>query len=83
MMAVVSLRPKTKRKMSSGRKGTRTGTIRAAYREMAVLLGLYTDRFDTDRWLVRGRLMGDFRHGNWLFSPHAGVIYFEEDQLNG
>ena len=44
---------------------------------------LYTDRFDTDRWLARGRLTGDFRHGNSLFSPHSGVIYFEEDQLNG
>lgn len=43
-------------------------------------LGLYTDSFDTDRWLARGRLTGDFNHGNWRFSPHVGVIYFEEDQ---
>jgi outer membrane autotransporter protein len=43
-------------------------------------LGLYTDDFDTDRWLAKARLTGDYARGNWRFSPHVGVIYFEEDQ---
>jgi len=43
-------------------------------------LGLYTDDFDTDRWLARGQLTGDFRNGNWRFSPHVAAIYFEEHQ---
>ena len=43
-------------------------------------VGLFTDSFETERWLARGQLTGDFRAGNWLFSPHVGVIYFEENQ---
>ena len=43
-------------------------------------LGLYTDSFDTTRWLARGQLTGDFRAGGLTFSPHGGVIYFEEHQ---
>ena len=42
--------------------------------------GTYKDSFETDRWLVRGRFTGDFQQGNWRFSPHIGVIYFEEQQ---
>lgn len=43
-------------------------------------LGTYTDSFDTTRWLAKGQLTGDFKMGNWRFSPHAAVIYFEEEQ---
>lgn len=40
----------------------------------------YTDRFDTDRWLARARLTGDFQSGAWHFAPHVGLIYFSETQ---
>ena len=43
-------------------------------------LGLYTDDFSTDRWLLSARLTGDFASGPWQFAPHVGVIYFEEKQ---
>ena len=43
-------------------------------------LGLYSDGFKTDRWLARGQLTGDFRDGNWRFSPEVSAIYFEENQ---
>ena len=43
-------------------------------------LGTFTDSFDTTRWLAKGQLTGDFKHGKWRFSPHAAVIYFEERQ---
>ncbi|MBU2149303.1 MAG: autotransporter domain-containing protein [Alphaproteobacteria bacterium] len=43
-------------------------------------LGLYTDDFDTDRWLARGQLTGDFEKGNWRFSPQLSTIYFAETQ---
>lgn len=42
--------------------------------------GTYTDSFETDRWLARARLTGDFEYGAWQFTPHVGVIYFEEEQ---
>ncbi len=42
--------------------------------------GTYKDSFDTDRWLVRGQLTGDFKVDHWQFSPHVRVIYFEEEQ---
>jgi outer membrane autotransporter protein len=43
-------------------------------------LGLYTDDFDTDRWLAKAQLTGDFRRGDWRFSPFVRAIYFEEHQ---
>jgi len=43
-------------------------------------LGLYSDKFDTSRWLARGQLTGDFNFGSWHFSPHVGVIYFQDEQ---
>lgn len=43
-------------------------------------LGTYADSFKTTRWLAKGQLTGDFKGGNWRFSPHAAVIYFEEEQ---
>ncbi len=43
-------------------------------------LGTYRDSFNTERWLAKAQLTGDFRAGNWTFAPHAGVIYFEDAQ---
>ena len=39
-----------------------------------------TGSFDTDRWLLRGTLTGDFNLGRWHFAPNVGVTYFTEDQ---
>lgn len=40
----------------------------------------YSDTFDTERWLVRGRLQGRWNYGDWLFSPSASFAYIEERQ---
>ncbi len=40
----------------------------------------YSDDFNTERWLVKGQLTGDFQFGAIHFAPHAGIIYFEEQQ---
>ncbi len=40
----------------------------------------YSDDFDTQRWLVKGQLTGDFQFGALHFAPHAGIVYFEEQQ---
>ncbi len=40
----------------------------------------YTDSFRTGRWLARGSLTGEARHGNWTIRPHARLGYFEETQ---
>lgn len=42
--------------------------------------GTFTDSFDTDRWLVKGQLTGDFDYGQWHFAPHVSVLYFEDSQ---
>lgn len=39
-----------------------------------------SDDFDTDRWLVKGRLLAKWRSGDWLLSPSASVAYITEDQ---
>lgn len=39
-----------------------------------------SDHFDTDRWLVRGTLLGQWQEGPWQFRPRASVAYIEEDQ---
>ena len=38
------------------------------------------DDFETDRFLLQGRLSGDFRHGNLRIVPAAEVAYIEEHQ---
>jgi len=43
-------------------------------------LGTFTDAFQTERWLAKGQLTGDFTAGNWRFNPQAAVMYFEEEQ---
>lgn len=40
----------------------------------------YTDTFETERWLVRAGLIGDWRWGDWIFRPSANVAYMTEDQ---
>ena len=43
-------------------------------------LGFYTDTFDTDRWLAKGNLTGNWTAGDWRFTPSLGVAYIEETQ---
>ena len=38
------------------------------------------DRFDADRWLVRGTLIGQWRWGPWQLRPRVSVGYIEELQ---
>ncbi|PWW01453.1 hypothetical protein DFR52_102115 [Hoeflea marina] len=43
-------------------------------------LGLFTDDFDTSRFLLQAGLTGDFRVGSVTVNPFARVTYFSEDQ---
>jgi outer membrane autotransporter protein len=38
----------------------------------------YTDRFDSERWLVSSRLTGNLSAGRWTFRPSASVFYMED-----
>lgn len=40
----------------------------------------YTDDFETDRWLARANLTGNWQNGNWRFTPSASIAYIEELQ---
>lgn len=42
--------------------------------------GTYTDDFDTERWLLTGRVEGDFVAGDWSFNPAVRLSYFREEQ---
>ena len=42
--------------------------------------GTPEDRFDADRWLVRGTLIGQWRWGPWQLRPRVSVGYIEELQ---
>ncbi len=42
--------------------------------------GLYTDGFDTSRWLTTARLTGNWQFGDWRITPSATVKYGEEHQ---
>ncbi|MGJ3230774.1 MAG: Calx-beta domain-containing protein [Oceanicaulis sp.] len=42
-------------------------------------LGLYTDAFDTERWLLEANLAGDVFRGGWRITPEAGLAWFSED----
>jgi hypothetical protein len=56
---------------------------RAAWGKSTHELGLEgspEDRFDADRWLVRGTLIGQWRWGPWQFRPRISVGYIEELQ---
>lgn len=39
----------------------------------------YSDDFDTDRWMARGSLTGNWHAGNWRITPSVSVAYFNED----
>lgn len=43
-------------------------------------LGLYEDDFETDRFMVRANLTGEFGSGAWRLRPQAGLSHFEETQ---
>ena len=40
------------------------------------------DEFDSDRWLVRGTLLGQWQSGPWQFRPRASIGYIAETQEN-
>lgn len=40
--------------------------------------GTYTDSFDTDRWLAKANLTGNWSFGQLAVTPSVGVIYVEE-----
>ncbi len=41
--------------------------------------GTYTDSFDSERWLVSGKVEGRYRRGPWRVSPIASLIFFEDE----
>jgi len=43
-------------------------------------LGLYEDDFETDRFMLRANLTGEFQSGNWRLRPQANLTHFEETQ---
>jgi outer membrane autotransporter protein len=43
-------------------------------------LGLYEDDFETDRFMLRANLTGEFASGAWRLRPQAGLTHFEETQ---
>jgi hypothetical protein len=43
-------------------------------------LGLYEDEFETDRWMVRANLTGEYARGPWMLRPQATLTHFEETQ---
>ncbi|MBA70696.1 MAG: hypothetical protein CML30_17665, partial [Rhizobiales bacterium] len=43
-------------------------------------LGLYSDDFETDRYILRANLTGEFSSGPWTLRPQAGVTHFGESQ---
>jgi hypothetical protein len=40
----------------------------------------YTDTFETERWLVRGKIRGEWVFGELRFTPSASIAYIEERQ---
>lgn len=42
--------------------------------------GTYTDRFDTNRWLVSGALIGSYQVDRWTIQPAASLSYIRETQ---
>ena len=45
-------------------------------------LGTYSDSFDTDRWLAKANVTGNWFIERWRVSPSVGVIYVEETQAS-
>jgi outer membrane autotransporter protein len=44
------------------------------------IAGIGHDRFDTERWLARATVLGQWQSGPWQFRPRASVGYIEEHQ---
>lgn len=40
--------------------------------------GVFDDSFDSNRWLVKGRLLANLRSGSWLVRPSASIAYVED-----
>ena len=38
----------------------------------------YTDKFETDRWLVSSTLTGRWNFGPWVFRPSLSMAYMED-----
>ncbi|WP_323760433.1 Ig-like domain-containing protein [Maricaulis sp.] len=43
-------------------------------------LGLYEDTFETDRYMLRMNLSGEWRSGDWRIRPGASLAHFQETQ---
>lgn len=43
-------------------------------------LGLYEDTFETDRFMVRMNLSGEWRSGDWRIRPSVSLAHFQETQ---
>lgn len=41
--------------------------------------GVFDDSFDSDRWLVKARLLTNLKSGNWLVRPSVSVAYVEDE----
>ena len=55
------------------------GMLAIGRSENDLTAGAVTGSFDAGRLYAKGQLTGDFRHGDWHFTPHVAVHYFEED----
>ncbi|MGI9408372.1 MAG: DUF7507 domain-containing protein, partial [Hyphomicrobiaceae bacterium] len=42
--------------------------------------GLLAEHFDTERWLARANLTGNWTTGNWRFTPYASIAYIQDKQ---
>ena len=42
-------------------------------------LNSFEDEFDTNRWLLKAKLTGDFKVKGWQLNPNVEVIYYEEN----
>ncbi|HIK64904.1 MAG TPA: autotransporter outer membrane beta-barrel domain-containing protein [Henriciella marina] len=43
-------------------------------------LGLYSDDFETERYMVQANVTGEMRSGPWTVRPQAGITQFKETQ---
>lgn len=43
-------------------------------------LGTYTDDFETERWMARATLTGDWSYDRWRLRPQVSLAHFEEEQ---
>jgi hypothetical protein len=43
-------------------------------------IGTYTDKYNSERWFVRGKLQGSLQRGAWTIDPGISVAYFTDTQ---